>query len=390
MGNNVSRTCSSIVGVKFDLTVSGMLEHVHEDFHHQDEKSGGERTALLDARVEVDAASGTTLERSVAVGFVKERLDGIDVSRVQANFVEKGEHRLVGDRVKGFLEIYKKNVVDSSVTLSTIELFIEESDVVFNGKVRIFAKTGLVVRDNSVDGRSDAVIDDGGDNSVVSVIDNQWAGVSNKTSVGFGENKKKPSIEVTRDFVTTGHGNQTAVEDGGGNINQLGKGSKRNTVWARARVLLFEGRENGIFDQFESKGEGSPLDLPSKSTKKRGRVGDRFAVPLVFPEIMDDVSDRSAVIGRDKGRRVIRRSPLLILARARNVERGDAVSEVRERLGNSSNFGDWSLGVLVKGGKGKLSVDPVDEGVILGATDKVMVLGVLSVKMRRGKFISIM
>jgi len=81
----------------------------------------------------------------------------------------------MGDGIKGFLEVDQHDVVELRVVHSGVEFFVEVLNVAVNRHVS--PETVLVRGENGVNSRGDAFANNGGNNSVVSVVDDQRSGV---------------------------------------------------------------------------------------------------------------------------------------------------------------------------------------------------------------------
>ena len=180
-GDNVFRANSRIVSIKFDVHFSIILEHVYEDISDGNEEGRRERAALLNARAEGDG--GVSCIARVAEGFMKKRFDDVDVVGVETQRVKKFKDGFVRDTVESFTEVNQQDIIELAVLQTIVEAFIEVTNI--DRGIPLMPKTILIVGKHSVQGRDNAVPNDGSNDSVISVVDDKRSGVLNLEIVFF-------------------------------------------------------------------------------------------------------------------------------------------------------------------------------------------------------------
>ena len=148
----------SVVSIESNGLASCLVEHIKEDLDDQNKQGRGKGAPLLDPGAEVDASGVGGVGGGVAVGFVEEPFDGVPVARIKANLLQDLENCFVSHRIKSFLEVNEKDVVDGTFIPGRVKLLIEKGDIVFNREREVFPEAGLEPGNNSVDSRCDAIV----------------------------------------------------------------------------------------------------------------------------------------------------------------------------------------------------------------------------------------
>ena len=149
---------------------------------------------MFDTRIEEDFGGVSTFDVGEAVGFSEQRFNDVDVIGRHANGFEEQEDSIVCYAIKRFAEVDEEDVIKFFVFESTIESFVEVIKIVLSGSTS--SEAILVVREDGVDGGSNTVSNDRGNNAIVTVIDHKRASVFNVVGVFLPKEVENTAVEV--------------------------------------------------------------------------------------------------------------------------------------------------------------------------------------------------